>query len=244
VYGFVNGKRLDEAPETLGVLTEWLGAGYPLGNHTYGHTSLHDSELADYFADIERGEVVLKRLEPEPALWKFFRYPYLFEGETLEKRNAVRTYLRERGYVIAEVTIDADDWAYNPPFARCAEQGDTQQLAALRAAYVQGHVEELRNMRALGRELAEHEVHQVLLLHAGAADADAIEELLGAYEREGARWVDLPTALADPLFATDPALPWRAGAAFLYRLAKASRKPAPAPVYARGVEERLDAICR
>ena len=37
--------------------------------------------------------------------------PFLHEGETLEKREAVRRYLAEHRYAIAEVTIDAHDWA-------------------------------------------------------------------------------------------------------------------------------------
>jgi peptidoglycan/xylan/chitin deacetylase (PgdA/CDA1 family) len=244
VYGFVNGKLVDVEPDSVAILHAWLQAGYPLGNHSYSHTSLHAAELADYFADIERGEVVLKQLQPDPAVWKFFRYPYLFEGETLEKRNAARAWLHEHGYALAEVTIDANDWAYNPPFARCAEQADRASLIKLRASYVQEHVEELRRMRELTRALEQREVRQVLLLHLGVADQDALDELLTSYEREGVRWIDLPTALADPFFAQDPALPSRAGMAFPYRVALARGVSAPPPVFARDLEARLDQTCR
>jgi peptidoglycan-N-acetylglucosamine deacetylase len=244
VYGFVNGKLVDVEPESAAILRAWLQAGYPLGNHSYSHMSLHTAELADYFADVERGEVVLKQLQPDPAVWKFFRYPYLFEGETLEKRNAVRAWLHEHGYALAEVTIDANDWAYNPPFARCAERADGPSLIQLRVSYVQEHVDELRRMRELTRTLEQREVRQVLLLHLGVADRDAIDDLLTSYEREGVRWIDLPTALADPFFAQDPALPSRAGVAFPYRVAKARGVSAPAPVFARDLEARLDQTCR
>ena len=244
VYGFVNGKKVDDDPSSAVVLAAWQSAGFPLGNHTYSHLGLPASTLAEYFADIEKGEAVLKQLEPNPAVWKFFRYPFLFEGETLAKRNAVRAWLHEHGYVIAQVTIDADDWAYNAPFARCAESTDATTMTALRASYVEGHVEELRRMRALTQTLEQRAVPQVLLLHAGVADADAIDELLTRYEREGVRWIDLPTALADPFFSQDPALPAQAGTAFPYRVAKARGLPAPAPVYARDLEARLDATCR
>jgi peptidoglycan/xylan/chitin deacetylase (PgdA/CDA1 family) len=244
VYGFVNGKKVEDDPSAAVVLSEWLKAGYPLGNHTYSHLGLHTSTLAAYFADIEKGEAVLKQLEPDPVVWKVFRYPFLFEGETVEKRNAVRAWLGAHSYVIAQVTIDADDWAYNAPFARCAEMTDAATMAALRTSYVDEHVEELRRMRALTRALEQREVPQVLLLHAGVADADAVEELLTRYEREGVHWVDLRTAVADPFFSQDPALPARAGAAFPYRLAKARGMAAPPPVYARDLEARLDAICR
>ena len=47
--------------------------------------------------------------------WRWLRYPYLREGDTLEKRRAVRHALGERGYRIAQVTMSFDDWAYNGP---------------------------------------------------------------------------------------------------------------------------------
>lgn len=244
VYGFVNGKKVDEAPGTEEVLRRWIAAGNPLGNHTYAHPSLHATALADYLADIERGELVLKKLGADPASWKVFRYPFLFEGDTMDKREAVRAWLREHGYRIAHVTIDADDWAYNAPFSRCTERGDAAALATLRRTFVAGHLDELARMRALTRAIAQREVPQVLLLHIGAADADAIDELLTAYEAEGVRFVSLDRALADPFYAIDPALPARAGAALPYRIAKARGVPRPEPIFARGLEEKLDAMCR
>jgi hypothetical protein len=188
--------------------------------------------------------VVLKQLQPDTARWKFFRYPYLFEGETLEKRNAVRAWLHEHGYALAQVTIDADDWAYNRPFARCAEQADRVSLTKLRASYVQEHVDELRRMRELTHTLEQREVRQVLVLHLGVADQDVLDELLTSYEREGVRWIELPTALADPFFAQDPALPSRNGIAFPYRVAQARGVSAPPPVVARDLEARLQQTCR
>jgi len=243
VYGFVNGKKVDEHPESRAVLEHWRAAGQPLGNHTYSHVSLTDSAVADYLADLEKGEAVLRALQPDEATWRFFRYPFLFEGDTLEKREAVRRYLTEHRYTIAEVSLDGDDWAWNAPFARCTDRHDTPALAELRRGYVQTHVDELRYIREATRLLAGRPVKQVLLLHVGAADADAIEELLTAYEHEGVRWIDLPTALADPFYAEDPHRPWRAGAAFPYAIARARGVKLP-PSPKRPAEDKLETTCR
>ena len=244
VYGFVNGQKVDADPAVEPILRRWRDSGNPLGNHTYSHPSLTGTSVPDYLADLERGEEILKKLEPDDSGFRVFRYPFLQEGDTLEKREAVRRYLTEHRYATAEVTIDAHDWAYTPPFARCTERADAAALASLRRSFVEGHVEELRRVRALAQRLVHREVRHVLLLHIGAADADAIDDLLTAYEREGVRWIDLRTALADPLYAIDPALSARSGAAFPYVLAKARGVPAPPAVFARGLEERLDQICR
>jgi len=56
-----------------------------------------------------------------PGAWKFFRFPFLHEGDSYEKRNAVRQYLHERKYQLAPVTIDSNDWAWTArPSATCS----------------------------------------------------------------------------------------------------------------------------
>jgi len=51
---------------------------------------------------------------------RVFRYPYLSEGETLEKHEGVRKYLLANGYRIAEVATDYSDWAWNQIAGQCA----------------------------------------------------------------------------------------------------------------------------
>lgn len=246
VHGFVNGEKVDRDPTTEHILRRWLAAGHPLANHTYSHISLNAHEPAAYIADLERGERILEKLEPGSPRWRVFRYPFLFQGDTIPKRAAVRSYLREHAYRIAEVTIDAEDWAYNPPFARCSESGDTAALTALRENFIAGHVDELHYMRAVTRALTGREIKHVLVLHIGAADADALDGLLTAYEREGVRWIDLPTALADPFYTIDPNIALVAGAAMPYLLLEARKGKALAVPEnpRRGVIEALDSVCR
>jgi len=255
VYGFVNGAKTDggigptEAARARAVLRAWVAAGQPVGNHTWTHVNLFEVPLPDYLADLERNESLLGRLVAEAGdrltglPWKVFRYPFLFEGETLEKRNAIRAYLREHGYQIAEVSIDGEDWAFNSPFARCAARGDRQALAQLHDRYVSVHVHELRRMREMTRLLAGREVRHVLLLHAGVADTDALDDLLTAYEKEGVRWIELGTALDDPFYAQDPAQPARFGAAFPYLLARARQVSFPPSAEMRDLERSLERVC-
>src|SRR5438132_1925433 len=93
VYGFVNRKKLEARPELQAVLDAWRAAGNPLGNHGYAHLSLNATAPGDYVADITRNEATAQR--------KVFRYPFLFEGDTLDKRHAVRDWLAAHGYRIA-----------------------------------------------------------------------------------------------------------------------------------------------
>ncbi|HVU50173.1 MAG TPA: subclass B3 metallo-beta-lactamase, partial [Polyangia bacterium] len=221
VYGFVNGKSVADDPASEAVLWRWLAAGNRLGNHTYSHLDLNKATLGAYLDDVAKGEGVLARLVPGSASWKVFRYPFLFEGDTSEKRAAVRAYLRERGYATAEVTIDAGDWAFNRPFARCAAQGNAAALAELRRSFVSVHLDELARVRGVTRELVHREIRHVLLLHLGAAEADGLDDLLTAFERAGVSWIPLESALGDPFYRLDPEAPSPDGAALPYLLARA-----------------------
>lgn len=99
-------------------------------------------------------------------------------------------------------------------------------------------------MRDFTRTLAGHDVPQILLLQIGAADADAIDALLTAYEAEGVRWVGLRAALADPFYAMQTRQPVPFGSALPYGIARERGLAIAPPVWARGLEQRLARICR
>jgi peptidoglycan/xylan/chitin deacetylase (PgdA/CDA1 family) len=240
VYGFVNGAKLATLPEGDAILRRWREAGNRLGNHTYSHASLNALPVEQWLEDVSRNEPVLARFAPASE-WKVFRYPFLFEGDTEEKRSRARAFLRSSGYLVAEVSIDADDWAYSPPFARCLGRGDRKAVEDIRRAHVAAHVAELRYMRAASRLLAGRESAQVLLLHLNAIDADRMDALLSAYESEGARFVDLPEALSDPIYAMDPGVSVKWGAAFPYLLAKGRAVTLPPPPPSE--EQRIANLC-
>jgi peptidoglycan-N-acetylglucosamine deacetylase len=244
VHGFINAARVEAYPWSREVLEVWRASGNHLGNHSWAHRNLDETPLEEYLVDITRNEPLLAALEPDRAAWHTWRYPYLHEGNDLEKRRAVRRFLAEHGYRIAEVTIDADDWAFSEPLARCMAQGDMAEAARLHAGFVEASVEELQRMRALGQQLEHRELRHVLLLHLGVADVDALDDLLTAYERLGVKWVTLDRALEDPFYAFDPDVAFKAGAAFPYVVAKARGVTVGPPIYARGLEERLAALCQ
>jgi peptidoglycan-N-acetylglucosamine deacetylase len=243
VHGFVNGKLVDDDPALEVVLRRWVDAGQALGNHSWSHPALNSTSLKAYLADIRRGEGIIARVAPGQA-WKVFRYPFLQKGDTVQKRDGVRRFLAHEGYTVAEVTIDADDWAYNPPYVRCTARGDEASLATLRRSFIHEHVEELRRVRAITRRLAGRDVPQVLLIHAGVADADVIEALLTAFEAEGARWVPLRTALADPFYAPARHAPVKSGSSLPYVLARERGLRIDPPAWARTVDATLNATCR
>jgi len=212
VYGFVNSGRAQ--PGDRAALEVWVAAGYPLGNHTAHHPDIRKSTLEEYLADVDAGEPLLAELlgPGQETVWKVFRYPYLRQGTDVPSRLALRQALVARHYRIAEVTIDFDDWAYNPPYVRCLRRGDAASVAALESMLLDGAISQLHWADDTLRRLTGRSVPHVLLLHAGAFDAHILDRLLTEYEKVGVRWIPLDEALADSVYAREPDPPrsWRA----------------------------------
>src|ERR687895_85181 len=103
---FIAGRNIDsETGKNL--VREWGTAGHLIANHTYSHW-LYSSRNFDEFAqDVLRGEALIKDV---PGFTKLFRFPLLKEGNTLERRDKMRHFLKQHGYRMGYVTIDASDW--------------------------------------------------------------------------------------------------------------------------------------
>ena len=221
VTGFVNGHRLDEHPEDRESLVEWVRAGNLLGNHTYSHLDLARVPLEDFYADIRRNEPLLQSLMGPPAPgrdWRVFRYPFLQEGTSQATREALRAYLFARGYRIAEVTVDFEDWQWFPIYARCSRPEDDRDVHKLRARYRRAARDTLLDSDRLARTLFGRRIRQILLIHAGQFTGDMIEDLLDEYEAMGVRFVALDDALQDSVYHLDPRFARAWGSPFLYQV--------------------------
>jgi peptidoglycan/xylan/chitin deacetylase (PgdA/CDA1 family) len=245
VYGFINAGSLEAHVEDERALRAWVAAGHPLGNHTYSHLDGAVVALAEYLVDVDKNEPVLERLLPASAdgsrSWKVFRYPYLREGKDSEAQAVLRNALVQRGYRIAHVTVDFYDWSFNQAHARCVANNDATSMKGLEESFLDHAVSELRWADAAARELEGRPIKHILLLHVGEFTARLLDRLLTAYEQNGARFVTLEAALADPVYAREPAQPKPFGN-FLWRLrrARGTRSPAAAPP----PDTLLDLVCR
>jgi peptidoglycan-N-acetylglucosamine deacetylase len=134
VYGFINAKKLEGSPDGAEALKVWAAAE-PVGNHTYAHMDLEQNTAEAFEREIEEDEPTLELLGSKDT-WHWLRYPYLHEGDTVEKRRAVRAYLKAHGYRIAQVTLDWEDYLWNFAYAKCAAKNDTKSMEWLRSSYL------------------------------------------------------------------------------------------------------------
>lgn len=245
VYGFLNATKLEEEPSGREQLKQWVAAGYPLGNHTFSHPNLRSISPEKFIEDIKENEKTLREISAKYD-WKYFRYPYLNEGDFLEKRNAVRGFLKENGYKIAQVTVDFEDWAWNNPYARCVKNQDNQSIEWLEESYLNNAKEILVRSQIVSEAVFGRPIAHILLLHIGAFDARMLDRLLLMYEGMGATFIPLFEASADPIYSIDPGFTFNRGVEFEYQVLKYQGKSLrdiglePINIFP---EEKLNAIC-
>jgi peptidoglycan/xylan/chitin deacetylase (PgdA/CDA1 family) len=239
-YGFINGKRLEQDASSLGVLVAWRAAGNPLGNHTWAHVDFDDETPEQFEADVSRDEPLLKQLMGDED-WHWFRYPYLREGDTVEKRRAVRVWLSAHGYKIAEVNMDFEDYLWNDPYARCVAKHDAVSIQRLHDSYLAVADQYYGLFRQLSQWVYGRDVKYVLLMHIGAFDAKMLPELLALYRTKGISFVSLPAAISDPAYADDPDIGDATGGAMLELMMQ--KKKLKIPANSKPYRE-LDAMCR
>jgi peptidoglycan-N-acetylglucosamine deacetylase len=202
VYGFINAKKLEGNPDGAEALKLWAAAE-PVGNHTYSHMDLERNSAEAFERDIDENEPALELLEPKGD-WHWLRYPYLHEGDTVEKRRAVRAYLKAHNYRIAQVTLDWEDYLWNFAYAKCAPKNDQKTIAWLRSSYL----ETASNYIDLGREQAQliygHDINYVLLLHLGAFSSTILPDAFALLKKKGFKLVTLEEAESDPIYDGDP----------------------------------------
>jgi peptidoglycan-N-acetylglucosamine deacetylase len=206
VYGFINAKKLEGNADGAEALKLWAAAE-PVGNHTYAHMNLEQNAAEAFEREIEENEPALELLarKAEPgADWHWFRYPYLHEGDTVEKRRAVRAYLKAHGYRIAQVTLDWEDYLWNTAYARCVAKGDTKSIAWLRSSYLDTASEFLDLGRAQAKLIYGHEINYVLLMHLGAFSSTILPDALDLLKKKGFKMVPLEEAESDPAYEEDP----------------------------------------
>ena len=241
VYGFINARKLEEHPEDLEVLKLWRRAGFPLGNHTYAHLSLNASSADDFDQNVARDEPTLKSLMGHQN-WHWFRYPYLWEGDTLEKRHAVRQYLKDHKYHIAQVTLDFEDYLWNGPYARCVEKNDAASIEWLKSSYMSTAAEYIALDQSMSKLVFGRDIKHVLLLHIGSFETVMLAQLLDSLRRHGFRFITLPEAEKDRAYKSDPDVALKEGGTLLDQMMEA--RHLDFPPHNDKPYDQLDALCR
>jgi peptidoglycan/xylan/chitin deacetylase (PgdA/CDA1 family) len=213
---FVCGMRVDDADGTK-LLSAWDQAGHLICNHSYSHKFYGEqTSYADFAVDFLKDERVIAPYRNRTAL---FRYPFLKEGDTADKRDRFRALLKERWYRVGHVTIDASDWYVSQRFLDRLGKQPKAPITPYRDYLVAHLLDRAAFYRQLALDVLGRDIRHTLLMHFNPLNAFVLPDVMNAFEVAGWQWIDASLAFEDPVFRSQPrTLP--AGESLVWALAK------------------------
>jgi len=213
----------------------YVDAGHVIANHSHSHGWLWNGDAAEYIADLDKAEAWLAG---RPGKRPWYRFPYLDEGRDVERRDALRAALRQRGLTNGYVTVDLWDWAIDDLANKAIREERAIDRKALGEFYVETVVQGAdffdRTARAtLGRS----PVH-VLLLHETDLNALFITDLVAGLRADGWTIVTIDEAYRDPIAQVEPDALYLGGGRINALAAAAGRDPEDLP-YERNDDAEL-----
>ena len=179
----------------------YAAAGHLIANHSHSHRWLKRTETDRYIADIDAAE---KRLAGFENRRSWFRFPFLDEGTPLEKRDAVRAALHERGLANGYVTVDNYDWYLEMKWQQAVDAGRSVDIDALRGVYVEMLLDAVVFYDGIATEYLGTSPAHMLLLHENDVAALFIGDLVAALRSRGWSIVSPDEAYADPIAGRVP----------------------------------------
>jgi peptidoglycan/xylan/chitin deacetylase (PgdA/CDA1 family) len=232
--------RVDTDRKRNDLIRQWGIEGHQIGNHTATHPDFDDVSLADYERELLACD---KAIHNMPGFTRRFRFPYLKEGNTIEKRDGFRTFLDSNSYMAGPVSVDASDWYYSKRLSDRLRENRDADIRPYRDAYVRHLYSRAQYYDGLSRAVLGRSVAHVLLLHHNLINALFLKDVIQMFRDKGWRLIDSESAFEDPVYAVRPdVLP--AGESVLWALAKQKdvpglRYPAEDATYEKPILDRL-----
>lgn len=246
VYGFINAGNIKNDANRYDVLKIWIDSGQLLGNHTYDHININTFTSQQFIKQIQMNESYLSRLMKSKD-YRYFRYPYLYEGNTQKKRDTVREYLFGHDYKIAQVTTDFEDYLWNNAYVRCIKKNDDHSIEWLKKSYIDQALKSINVAHTQSKLIFQRDIKQILLLHIGVFDALMLDDLLTAFERHHIKLISLTEALQDNAYQVNPNMVRKNTGTFLDQMMIA--KKIQPPYYIKNFienipEKKIANLCR
>lgn len=201
VLMYVTTRGVKQRPFGAARIRAYAAAGHYLANHSHTHPWLWKTEADAYLADIDEASGILADFDNVLPL---FRFPFLDEGRTEEKRDTVRAGLKERGLANGYVTIDNYDWYMEALFQEALKAGHDVDLDTLRDVYVRVILESVQFYDNIAIKTLGRSPTHVLLLHENDLAALFIGDAIEALRADGWTIVSAETAYDDPIADEEP----------------------------------------
>jgi len=192
-----------DKPEGHALARAWGEAGHAIGNHTMTHPDFHTTEvtLEKYQQELLDCDAVISKM---PGYQKWFRFTFLREGNTLEKRDGMRRFLAQQGYRNAYVSLDTSDWRLDDKLMEVLAANSKADLTPIKTAYLAHIRQRALAYRALSHKMQGRDIAQVLLLHHNLLNALWLDDVIAQFKDMGWKIITPEAAFKDPVYALEP----------------------------------------
>lgn len=198
---FVCGMRIDEE-QGRKIISDWDNSGHIIANHTYSHKNFNKEEVSfnEYREDFFKVEPLIKNAK---NFTKLFRFPFLKEGNTKEKRDLMRAFLKDQGYQNGHVTIDASDWYVEMRLKEKLKKNPKADLTPYKNFYLKHIWERANYYNDLALKVYGREIKHTLLIHHNLLNSLFLADLMQMFKDKGWKLISASEAFSDSIYSQD-----------------------------------------
>jgi peptidoglycan/xylan/chitin deacetylase (PgdA/CDA1 family) len=184
----------------------WGEAGHAIGNHTMSHLDLNsaNTSLVQYQQELLDCDKIISTL---PGYQKWFRYTYLREGNTPEKRDGMRDFLKQHAYRNAYVSLDTSDWRLNDRLIEVLKnnsKADAKLIEPIKKAYLAHLRQRAIAYHELSKKLQGRAIPHVMLMHHNLINALFLDDVIVMFKEMGWTITSPAAAYDDPIYQLMP----------------------------------------
>ncbi|MDQ3179820.1 MAG: polysaccharide deacetylase family protein [Acidobacteriota bacterium] len=223
--GFVQGAMISDGekfyPARADIVRLWRDAGFEIGIGGYRHIWFYNTPFEDYVVNTEKNERVTKKILAEKNLQlRYFSYPFLNTGKTVEERNRFENWLKERNLTSVKYTIDNNEWMYSYAYDLARNDNDISTMTEIRVEFINYISKMFDHYEAYSTELFGRDINQTMVLTPSRLVADSSDDLFGMIEKRGYKFVSMDEALSDEAYRTEENFVGEWGISWFERWAK------------------------
>ncbi|MES2691781.1 MAG: polysaccharide deacetylase family protein [Bacteroidota bacterium] len=204
------------------VLESWNNAGHRLANHSLNHPNFNNDDvtLEQFKNELLANDALIKGYS---NYFRYFRFPYLKEGNTPEKVAGFREFMKQNNYRHGHVTIDASDWYVDSRLRNYLAANPGADVGAYKTFYIQHIYDRAVFYDSLAYSLTGKHINHSLLLHHNLVSALFLKDLIRHFKAKGWNVMDADKAYTDEVYKTvTQTTP--AGESLIWSMAKQSGK--------------------
>jgi beta-lactamase regulating signal transducer with metallopeptidase domain/peptidoglycan/xylan/chitin deacetylase (PgdA/CDA1 family) len=228
--GFVNGGSISDGeklfPVRANIVRLWRDAGLEVGIGSFKHVWFYHTPYDEYVAGVEKNEEAVKKLLAEKNLpLRYFSYPYLNTGKSVEDRDRFEAWLGGRGISSVKYTIDNNEWMYSYAYDIARNDNDIGTMTEVRVAFMNYMSKMFDHYEAYSQDMFGRDINQTMVLTPSRLVADSFDDLFGMIQRRGYKFVTMEEAQADEAYKTRENFVGNSGISWFERWSLEGSKP-------------------